>query len=174
MKATVLGTQLIDYVSKKSNKPVKGYPLCFSNVFRITDYSCPFDSCRGQDVVVIEEFRPGFSFSDMLNYLDGYLLFVRRIKMIMHFTEAGIRTQKVEMLPDGFYRLVPGGRCLFMTLKKLLSELNFEGHISLRRNNFGGMQYIGGGSPEKISARYGGYKVDKTVIIGNILVVFVK
>ncbi len=31
MKATVLGTQLVDYVSKKSNQPVKGYTLFVSH-----------------------------------------------------------------------------------------------------------------------------------------------
>lgn len=46
----------------------------FSNVFRVTDYSHPFDNYRGQDVVVFEEFRSSLSFSDMLNYLDGYPL----------------------------------------------------------------------------------------------------
>ncbi len=61
-----------------------------------------------------------------------------------------------------------------MTLKKLLEALRFEGHISLRRDNFGGMQYIGGGNSEHISSRYGGYKVDKSSIIDNILIVYVK
>lgn len=46
----------------------------FSNVFRVTDYAHPFDGYHGQDVVVFEEFRSGFAFSDMLNYLDGYPL----------------------------------------------------------------------------------------------------
>lgn len=46
----------------------------FSNVFRVTDYNHPFDNYRGQDVVVFEEFRSSFTFSDMLNYLDGYPL----------------------------------------------------------------------------------------------------
>lgn len=61
-----------------------------------------------------------------------------------------------------------------MTLKKLLSALNFEGHISLRRDGFGGMQYIGGGSPEQVSFRYGGYKVEKSVVIDHVLVIYVK
>ncbi|WP_024346646.1 replication protein [Lacrimispora indolis] len=44
----------------------------YSNVFRVTDYAHPFDAYKGQDVVIFEEFRSGFSISDMLNYLDGY------------------------------------------------------------------------------------------------------
>lgn len=47
-----------------------GYP----NVFRVTDYSHPFDNYRGQDVVIFEEFRSSIRLSDMLNYLDGYPL----------------------------------------------------------------------------------------------------
>ena len=46
----------------------------FSNVFRVTDYSHPFDNYRGQDVVLFEEFRSSLLFSDMLSYLDGYPL----------------------------------------------------------------------------------------------------
>ncbi len=44
----------------------------YSNVFRVTDYTHPFDNYKGQDVVVFEEFRSSFNVSDMLNYLDGY------------------------------------------------------------------------------------------------------
>lgn len=44
----------------------------YSNVYRITDYSHPWDGYKGQDVVVFEEFRSGFSIGDALNYLDGY------------------------------------------------------------------------------------------------------
>lgn len=47
-----------------------GYP----NVFRVTDYSHPFDNYKGQDVVIFEEFRSSIRLSDMLNYLDGYPL----------------------------------------------------------------------------------------------------
>lgn len=121
----------------------------FSNVYRVTDYSHPFDGYRGQDVVVFEEFRSGFSFSDLLNYLDRYPVelpcryankyacytkvyiisniplikqypniqtdqpeswsaFMRRVSAVMRFTRTGASVQKVEMLPDGFYRLTPG------------------------------------------------------------------
>ena len=44
----------------------------YSNVYRVTDYRNPFDGYRGQDVVVFEEFRSSFPFSDLLSYLDGY------------------------------------------------------------------------------------------------------
>lgn len=46
----------------------------YSNVFRVTDYTHPFDNYRGQDVMVFEEFRSGFSIREMLNYLDVYPL----------------------------------------------------------------------------------------------------
>lgn len=46
----------------------------YENVFRVTDYFHPFDSYRGQDVIIFEEFRSGFRIADMLNYLDGYPL----------------------------------------------------------------------------------------------------
>ena len=46
----------------------------YSNVFRVMDYSHPFDNYKGQDVVIFEEFRSSVKLSDMLNYLDGYPL----------------------------------------------------------------------------------------------------
>lgn len=44
----------------------------YSNVYRITDYNHPFDSYRGQDVILFEEFRSSLLMDDMLKYLDGY------------------------------------------------------------------------------------------------------
>jgi hypothetical protein len=46
----------------------------YENVYRVTDYLHPFDSYKGQDVVVFEEFRSSLRIQDMLNYLDGYPL----------------------------------------------------------------------------------------------------
>ncbi|AQR93352.1 replication protein [Clostridium saccharoperbutylacetonicum] len=46
----------------------------YSNVFRVTDYDHPFDSYKGQDVIIFEEFRDSLKISDMLNLLDGYPL----------------------------------------------------------------------------------------------------
>lgn len=46
----------------------------YSNVYRITDYSHPFDNYRGQDVVFFDEFRSEIPLSLMLQYLDGYPL----------------------------------------------------------------------------------------------------
>lgn len=44
----------------------------YSNVYRVTDYQHPFDSYKGQDVVIFEEFRSSLYLDDMLKYLDGY------------------------------------------------------------------------------------------------------
>ena len=45
----------------------------YENVFRVTNYDAhPFDNYKGQDVLVLEEFRSSFRLHDMLNYLDGY------------------------------------------------------------------------------------------------------
>lgn len=44
-----------------------------SDVFRITDYKHPFDSYRGQSVVMFEEFRSSLKCEQMLIYLDGYI-----------------------------------------------------------------------------------------------------
>ena len=44
----------------------------YSQVYRATDYAHPFDSYKGQDVIVFEEFRSSLAIGDMLNFLDGY------------------------------------------------------------------------------------------------------
>lgn len=45
----------------------------YTNVYRVTKYDhTAFDSYKGQDVVVFEEFRSSFKIEEMLNYLDGY------------------------------------------------------------------------------------------------------
>ncbi|MCM1187170.1 MAG: replication protein [Lachnoclostridium sp.] len=46
----------------------------YGNVYRVTDYEHPFDSYKGQDVLVFEEFRSSLKIEDMLKYLDGYPL----------------------------------------------------------------------------------------------------
>lgn len=44
----------------------------YSNVYRVTDYSHPFDSYDCEDVIIFEEFRSNLSLGSMLNYLDCY------------------------------------------------------------------------------------------------------
>lgn len=44
----------------------------YDNVYQVTDYSHPFDSYKGQDVILFEEFRNSLRITDMLKYLDGY------------------------------------------------------------------------------------------------------
>lgn len=43
-----------------------------ANVYRATDYSHPFDTYRGEDVLVLEEYRSNLQAGDLLNYLDVY------------------------------------------------------------------------------------------------------
>lgn len=60
------------------------------------------------------------------------------------------------------------------TVKVLLTAMRYDGQISLRRRDFHGeMQYIAGGTAQKIIDRYGGYKVDKITCIDNVLIIFV-
>lgn len=59
------------------------------------------------------------------------------------------------------------------TLKKILEAMDYRGRISVRRKLFQGIQYVGGGSPEDIIDRYGGYRVEYMEVIDNVLVVYV-
>ena len=42
------------------------------NVYRVSDYTNPFDNYQGQDIVFFDEFRGQFRFADFLMYLDVY------------------------------------------------------------------------------------------------------
>lgn len=44
----------------------------YENVYRVTNYKHPFDSYKGQDVLLFDEFRSSLLLGDMLKYLDGY------------------------------------------------------------------------------------------------------
>ncbi|MDH6603728.1 hypothetical protein OKW23_000869 [Bacilli bacterium PM5-9] len=46
----------------------------YENVYRVTDYTHPFDGYRGQNVICFEEYRSNLLIGNMLNYLDGYPL----------------------------------------------------------------------------------------------------
>ena len=46
----------------------------YSKVYRVTDYKNPFDSYKGQDIILFDEFRSSLPIVNMLNYLDGYPL----------------------------------------------------------------------------------------------------
>lgn len=59
------GTGKTRYVMEK-----EGY----SSVYRVTDYKNPFDSYKGENVILFDEFSSSVKIQDMLNYLDGYPL----------------------------------------------------------------------------------------------------
>lgn len=44
----------------------------YENVHRVINHKWPFDTYRGQDVIIFEEFRSQQKIEDMLNWLDGY------------------------------------------------------------------------------------------------------
>lgn len=66
----------------------------YDQVYRITDYDHPFDSYNGQDIIVFEEFRSSLRINDMLNYLDGYPLYLpcRYMNRVACFTKVYIIT----------------------------------------------------------------------------------
>jgi hypothetical protein len=44
----------------------------YQNCYRISNYKNPFDTYKGEDVIVFEEFRESLPIEQMLEYLDGY------------------------------------------------------------------------------------------------------
>lgn len=46
----------------------------YDTVFRVTDYTHPFDTYAGQDILALDEYRSQFRIYEILNYLDGYPL----------------------------------------------------------------------------------------------------
>lgn len=68
----------------------------FQNVYRVTDWAHPWDTYRGQDVVLMEEFFESAKITDMLNWLDGYPLDLpcRYNNKIACFTKVYINSNK--------------------------------------------------------------------------------
>lgn len=46
----------------------------YSGVYRVTDYTHPFDGYAGEDVLLLDEYGSNFKIRDLLHYLDGYPL----------------------------------------------------------------------------------------------------
>lgn len=46
----------------------------YCGVYRVTDYTHPFDSYAGEEVLLLDEYASNFRIRDLLNYLDGYPL----------------------------------------------------------------------------------------------------
>lgn len=46
----------------------------YTNVYRVSGYAHPFDTYRGQPVLLFDEFRSSLPLGEMLQYLDGYPL----------------------------------------------------------------------------------------------------
>lgn len=46
----------------------------YKNVYKITDYTHPFDNYKCEDIILFDEFRSSLTLKDMLQYLDGYPL----------------------------------------------------------------------------------------------------
>lgn len=44
----------------------------YSNVCKVTNYQHPFDNYKGEDVLLLDEFRSSLPFGELLQYLDGY------------------------------------------------------------------------------------------------------
>lgn len=61
-----------------------------------------------------------------------------------------------------------------MVVKTLLDGLHYEGQLSLRRKTKDWFEYLAAGSQAKIKYKYGYYEVDRTCIIDNVLVIYVK
>ena len=64
----------------------------YKNVFRVTNYTHPFDGYKGERVLLFDEFRSSLPLADMLKYLDGYPLMLpcRYADKVACFTEVYI------------------------------------------------------------------------------------
>ena len=66
----------ITYIYGKTGKGKTRYvaeKYGYKNIYRVTKYDhTAFDTYKGQDVVVFEEFRSSCKIEEMLNYLDGH------------------------------------------------------------------------------------------------------
>ncbi len=58
-------------------------------------------------------------------------------------------------------------------LRTVLDAMHYNGHVSIRRRVGAEVLHIGGGRPEDMADRYGGYNVDSMDVVDNVLVVYV-
>jgi hypothetical protein len=49
----------------------------YQNVYAISNYKNPFDSYKGENVIIFEEFRSSLPIEEMLRYLEGYPIKLR-------------------------------------------------------------------------------------------------
>lgn len=49
----------------------------YINIYRVTDYRNPFDSYKGEEILVLDEYLEQFSITDMNQYLDDYPVSLR-------------------------------------------------------------------------------------------------
>lgn len=78
----------------------------YENVFRVTNYAHGgFDTYKGQDVVLFEEFRSSLKIQDMLNYLDGYPVELpcRYVNKVACFTEVYV-VSNIDLMSQ--YRMI--------------------------------------------------------------------
>ena len=61
-----------------------------------------------------------------------------------------------------------------MVLKTLLSNMHFDGQVSVRRRGNDWFEYVSGGSPARVSRLCGYYTVVSTCIIDGILIIYVE
>lgn len=65
----------VTYIYGKAGKGKTRYVMekhGYDNVYRVTDWTHPFDNYNGQSIMLFEEFRSSCKVEQMLNYLDGY------------------------------------------------------------------------------------------------------
>ena len=62
-----------------------------------------------------------------------------------------------------------------MTVWNLLIALNLQyAHVSIRCKAPDGLKYLGGGDVASVLRRFGDYKVEKSYITDNVLILFVR
>lgn len=73
-------------------KYVMEYSGNYESIFRVTDFTHPFDGYISQDIIAFEEFASSLKIQDMLVYLDGYpcVLPARYAQRIACFTKVFI------------------------------------------------------------------------------------
>lgn len=102
----------------------------YQNVYRVTDYTHPFDTYEGQDVIIFEEFRSNIKYNDMLNYLDGYPLQLpsRYYNRQACFTKVYLITN---WSPDDQYRNIPidDKKAFFRRIGKIIQYVSADMQI---------------------------------------------
>lgn len=120
----------------------------YSGVYRVTDYTHPFDSYQGEDVLLLDEYSSNFKIRDLLNYLDGYPLTLpaRYSNRVACFTKVYIISNLClsKQYPDEQYNSPPTFAALLRRIQKVVQYTGPGQYVEYETAKYMENPFLGG------------------------------